>query len=171
VSYLSDLAADNQRANAPPVSVLSLLFRCFRLNSLSVISRFSLKSQVFSGFLFLSYQSAIGQANRRRAERLKLPANHHARTFPNLTICYCFRVGPTIGKNDEAGNIARLNHKFALALTPHALCNFASQLDDRADLERQHRFNLLGDSHNSLFLITVIPAIPRLFLGVQFVQF
>ncbi len=40
VSYLSDLAADNQGANAPPVSALSLLFLCFRLNSLSFLSRF-----------------------------------------------------------------------------------------------------------------------------------
>jgi hypothetical protein len=92
-------------------------------------------------FLSLSYQSAIGQANRRRAERLELSANRNARTFPNVKFCEVFQLTRTIGKNDEAGSVARLNHKFALALTPHALCNFASQLDDRANLKWQRRFN------------------------------
>ncbi len=83
----------------------TLAFSCFFFAQKSGFDRFS-KSQVFSGFLVLSYQSAIGQANRRRTERAQLSANRHKRTFPNL-----FRAGLKIGKDDEAGNVARLNHQ------------------------------------------------------------
>jgi hypothetical protein len=55
-------------------------------------------------------QSAIGQTDSRRAERLELSANRNERTLANLTICYCLRVLQTIGKNDEAGNVARLDN-------------------------------------------------------------
>jgi hypothetical protein len=92
------------------------------------------KFQVFPGFLSLSYQSAIGQANRRRTKRLELSANRHTRTFPNLTIPYGVRVRSTIGKYDEAGNTrARLYHQFTFALTPYALLNRSRNFYDRAD--------------------------------------
>jgi hypothetical protein len=94
---------------------------------------FLLKSQVFSGFLFLSYQSAIGQANRRRAERLELSPDRHKRTFPNFPRPNLFRVGPTIGKYDEAGNVARLDYQFALPVSLDALLNFSRNFNSRAD--------------------------------------
>jgi hypothetical protein len=87
----------------------------------------------FLFFLFISYQSAIGQADGNRAERRKLSANRHARTFPNLTIPYGVRVRCAIGKNDEAGNVARLNHKFALSVTLDDFLNRSRNFYDRAD--------------------------------------
>jgi hypothetical protein len=112
-----------------------------RISKLKNKSVFSI-SQVFSGFpfpvfflffLFLSYQSAIGQANRRRAERLELSANRYARTFPNVKFCEAFSVLQTIGKYDEAGNIARLNHKFALSVSFDDLLNRSRNFYDRID--------------------------------------
>jgi hypothetical protein len=82
-------------------------------------------------------QPAITQTNRRRAERLKLSANRHPRTFPNLTIPYGVRVRFAIGKNDEAGNTrARLNHQLALSVSLDALLNRSRNFYDRADDER-----------------------------------
>jgi hypothetical protein len=79
-------------------------------------------------------QSAIGQADGNRAERLELSANRHKRTFPNLTIPYGVRVRSAIGKDDEAGNTrARLNHQFALSVSLDALLNFSRNFCDRAD--------------------------------------
>jgi hypothetical protein len=68
---------------------------------------------------------------------MKPTANRNARTFPNLTISYCFRVGPTISKNDEARNVARLYHQFTFALTPYALLNLSRNFYDRIDKLRQ----------------------------------
>jgi hypothetical protein len=88
----------------------------------------------FVCFLFLSYQSAIGQADGNRAERLKLSANRHKRTFPNFPRPNLFRVRFAIGKDDEAGNTrARLNHQFALPVSLDALLNFSRNFYDRAD--------------------------------------
>jgi hypothetical protein len=89
-------------------------------------------------FDFILPQSAVGKASRQRAERLKLSANRHDRTFPNLTVSYCFRVRFAIGKYDEAGNTrARLYHQFALSVSFDALPNFSRNFYDRADDRRQ----------------------------------
>jgi hypothetical protein len=77
VSYLSDLATDNQRVNAPRFFVLSLLLS---KNPISPNLICFSKYQVFSSSMFrclfsafvsvpslLFQQSAITQANRQRA--------------------------------------------------------------------------------------------------------
>jgi hypothetical protein len=88
-------------------------------------------------FDFILPQSAVGKASRQRAERLKLSANRHKRTFPNLPRPNLFRVRCAVSKYDEAGNVARLNHQFALSVSPYALPNFSRNFYDRADDRRQ----------------------------------
>jgi hypothetical protein len=89
-------------------------------------------------FDFILPQSAVGKASRQRAERLKLSANRHERTFPNLPRRNFCRVRSAIGKHNEAGNTrARLYHQFALSVSPYALPNFSRNFCDRADDRRQ----------------------------------
>jgi hypothetical protein len=120
-----------------------LFFLCFRLTAVRVLSKsFSVFFLCYRSFIavisqFLP-QTAIGQTNRRRAERLQLPFHPDRRTFPNLTICYCFRVRQTIGKNDEAGNTrARLDYQLALSVSFDALLNFSRNFNSRIDKLRQ----------------------------------
>ncbi len=84
------------RPRAREISLCSVFFLCFR-SFIAVLLQFL-------------PQTAITQTNRQRAERLKLSFHPDRRTFPNLTVSYCFRVRYTISKNNEAGNIARLNN-------------------------------------------------------------
>jgi hypothetical protein len=87
-------------------------------------------------FLFLP-QTAITQTNCRRAERPQLPFNPDQRTFPNFPRRNFCRVRQTIRKNNEAGNVARLNHQFALSFSFYSLLNFSRNFHSRADKLRQ----------------------------------
>jgi hypothetical protein len=88
-------------------------------------------------FLFLSYQSAIGQASRRQPESQQFPFHPDRRTFADFPTDNGFFVDPTISKNDEAGNTrARLNHQLALSVPFDALLNLSRNVHNRADGKR-----------------------------------
>jgi hypothetical protein len=92
---------------------------------------------VLVSFLF-SPQTAIAQTNSRRAKSQQFPFHPDRRTFANFPTDNGFFVGPTISKNDQAGNTrARLNHQFALFVPFDALLNLSRNVHDRADKLRQ----------------------------------
>jgi hypothetical protein len=68
---------------------------------------------------------------------LKLSPDRHKQTFANLTFSNLFRVRCAIGKNNEAGSIARLDNQFALPVASDDFLNFPGNIQNRADDKRQ----------------------------------